>query len=128
MLIKDEVFGQMRTPRSMFMGVFPPNIVWPLHGVKLLGGHANVDFDFTSELLMKRVAKSIEFMDDIAKIIDHECELMLPRTCACISKLYFALRTCSALIFERARHSFDAALRSALERIVTVFGPRCGDW
>nr|GEZ15363.1 hypothetical protein [Tanacetum cinerariifolium] len=56
-----------------------------------------------SELLMKRLAKSIEFVDVVAKIIDHE-------------------------FFERARHSFDAALRSALECIVTASGPKCGDW
>nr|GEV09755.1 hypothetical protein [Tanacetum cinerariifolium] len=31
-------------------------------------------------------------------------------------------------IFERAQNSFDAALRSFLERIVTAFGPGFGDW
>ncbi|GJU16617.1 hypothetical protein Tco_1144583 [Tanacetum coccineum] len=31
-------------------------------------------------------------------------------------------------VFERAQRSFDAALRSALEHIVTASGPRLGDW
>nr|GEW72730.1 hypothetical protein [Tanacetum cinerariifolium] len=80
---------------TSFAGVFPPNIARPLHGVKLLGGAVSADFDFSSELVMKRVAKSIELMDVVAKINDPRCELMLPRACACISKLYFDMRTCS---------------------------------
>ncbi|GKG40394.1 hypothetical protein Tco_0467171, partial [Tanacetum coccineum] len=31
-------------------------------------------------------------------------------------------------IFESAQRSFDAALRYALERIVTASGPGFGDW
>ncbi|GJV20777.1 hypothetical protein Tco_1369797 [Tanacetum coccineum] len=42
----------------------------PMHGVKLLGGPASVDFDFSSELVMKRVAKTIELMDAVARIND----------------------------------------------------------
>ncbi|GJS01131.1 hypothetical protein Tco_0317639 [Tanacetum coccineum] len=34
-----------------------------MHGVKLLGGPASVDFDFCNELLMKRAAKTIVLMD-----------------------------------------------------------------
>ncbi|GJX79191.1 hypothetical protein Tco_0327340 [Tanacetum coccineum] len=45
-----------------------------------------------------------------------------------ISKLYFAMRTCSLRVFELAQRSFDAALRSSLERIVTAFGPGFCDW
>ncbi|GKB29747.1 hypothetical protein Tco_0869148 [Tanacetum coccineum] len=57
-------------PRSRLEGVFSPNISRPLHGVKLLGGSASVDFDFSSELVMKRVAKTIGLMDAVAKIND----------------------------------------------------------
>ncbi|GKD54315.1 putative reverse transcriptase domain-containing protein, partial [Tanacetum coccineum] len=45
-----------------------------------------------------------------------------------ISKLYFSMRTCSPHVFERAQRSFNVALCSALERIVTAFGPGFGDW
>nr|GFA05641.1 hypothetical protein [Tanacetum cinerariifolium] len=55
------------------------------------------------------------------------CELLLLRACADMSKLYFAMRTCSARVFKMAQRSFDAALRSALERIVTTSGPGFGD-
>ncbi|GJU30303.1 hypothetical protein Tco_1173892 [Tanacetum coccineum] len=39
-----------------------------------------------------------------------------------ISKLYFAMHTCSSHVFEMAQCSFDAALHFALERIVTASG------
>ncbi|GKB51256.1 putative reverse transcriptase domain-containing protein [Tanacetum coccineum] len=67
---KTEVFWPKEDPRSRLAGIFPPNIARPLHGVKLLGGPASVDFDFCNELMMKRVAKTIELMDAIAKIND----------------------------------------------------------
>ncbi|GKC48899.1 hypothetical protein Tco_1071644 [Tanacetum coccineum] len=125
---KAEVFWPKENPRSRLADIFPPNIARPLHGVKLLGGPASVDFDFSSELVMKRVTKTIVLMDTIARINDPQCELLLLRACAGISKLYFAMRTCSLRVFEMAQRSFDAALRSALERIVTASGPGFGDW
>ncbi|GJR75913.1 retrovirus-related pol polyprotein from transposon TNT 1-94 [Tanacetum coccineum] len=54
----------------------------PLHGVKLLGEPAGVDFNFSSELVMKRVTKIIVLMDTITKINDHHCELLLLRVCS----------------------------------------------
>ncbi|GKA53128.1 putative reverse transcriptase domain-containing protein [Tanacetum coccineum] len=63
-------------PRSRFAGVFPPNIARPLHGIKLHGGPASVVFDFCSELVMKRVAKTIELMDAIARINDPQCDVL----------------------------------------------------
>nr|GEW56779.1 hypothetical protein [Tanacetum cinerariifolium] len=115
-------------PRSRFAGVFPSNIARPLHGVKLLGWPANANFDFSYELVMKRVSKSIVLMDTIAKLNDPQCELLLQHACAGISKLYFAMRVCSPRVFEQSHRSFDAALRSSLERIVTASGPGFGDW
>ncbi|GKA11029.1 hypothetical protein Tco_0690462 [Tanacetum coccineum] len=38
------------------------------------------------------------------------------------------MHTCSPRVFERAQLSFDAALRSAFERIVTASGRGFGDW
>ncbi|GKA60100.1 hypothetical protein Tco_0759413 [Tanacetum coccineum] len=77
---------------------------------------------------MKRVAKTIEFMDAIAEINDPQCELLLLRSCTGISRLYFTMRTCPPRFFESAQRSFDVALRSSLERIVTTSGPGFGDW
>ncbi|GKB89572.1 hypothetical protein Tco_0961844 [Tanacetum coccineum] len=68
--------------RSTLAGVFSPNIDRPLHGVKLLGRPASVHFDFNSELMMKRVARTIVLMDTIAKINDPQCELLLLHACA----------------------------------------------
>nr|GEV57879.1 putative reverse transcriptase domain-containing protein [Tanacetum cinerariifolium] len=60
------------------------------------------------------------------KVDKTEGELLLLRACAGISKLYFAMRTCSPQVFEMAECSFDVALHSALERIVTASGPDYG--
>ncbi|GKB07206.1 hypothetical protein Tco_0835490 [Tanacetum coccineum] len=67
-------------------------------------------------------------MDAVAKINDPQCELLLVRACTGISKLYFAMRTCLPRVFESVQCSFDVALRSALERIVTTYGPGFSDW
>ncbi|GKC32385.1 hypothetical protein Tco_1039679 [Tanacetum coccineum] len=47
---------------------------------------------------------------------------------ASISKLYFSMCTCLPRVFESAQCSFDGALCSSLERIVTASGPGFGDW
>ncbi|GJV82364.1 hypothetical protein Tco_1522262 [Tanacetum coccineum] len=91
---KTELFWPKEDPRSRLEGVFPPNISWPLYGVKLLSGLVSVDADFSSALVTKRVSKTIGLLDTIAKINDPQCELLLIRACAGISKLYFAMRTC----------------------------------
>ncbi|GJR24240.1 hypothetical protein Tco_0972767 [Tanacetum coccineum] len=125
---KTELFWTKEDPRSRLEGIFPPNISRPLHGVKLLGGPISVDVDYGSALVMKRVSTTIGLLDAVAKINDPQCELLLIRACAGVSKLYFAMRTCSPHVFESAQLSFDMALRSALERIVTASGPGFGDW
>ncbi|GJY51342.1 putative reverse transcriptase domain-containing protein [Tanacetum coccineum] len=125
---KTELFWPKEDPRSRLEGVFPPNISWPLHGVKLLGGPVSVDPGFSNALVMKRVSKTIGLLDAVAKINDPQCELLLIRACAGISKLYFAMRTCPPRVFESAQLAFDMDLHSALERIVTASGPGFGDW
>nr|GEX98100.1 hypothetical protein [Tanacetum cinerariifolium] len=42
--------------------------------------------------------------------------------------LYFTMRTCPSRLFKSAQRSFDMALRSSLERIVTASRPGFGDW
>ncbi|GJZ10821.1 hypothetical protein Tco_0545580 [Tanacetum coccineum] len=125
---KTELFWPKEDPRSRLEGIFPHNISRPLHGVKLLGGPVSVDVDFGSALVMKRVSKTIGLLDAVAKINDPQCELLLIRACAGVSKLYFTMRTCPPHVFESAQLSFDMALRSALERIVMTSGSGFGDW
>nr|GEY70538.1 hypothetical protein [Tanacetum cinerariifolium] len=79
---KNEIFWPKEDPISMFEGVFSPNISRSLHGVKLIGGPVSVDFDFSSELVMKRVSKTIRLMDAVANINDPQCELLLLHACA----------------------------------------------
>ncbi|GJW21396.1 hypothetical protein Tco_0032018 [Tanacetum coccineum] len=73
---KTKVFWPKEDPRSRFAGVFPPHIARPMHGVKLLGMPASADFDFSSELVMMRVSKSIKLMDAVAKINNHQLEAL----------------------------------------------------
>nr|GEX37325.1 hypothetical protein [Tanacetum cinerariifolium] len=108
-------------------GVYAKNVI-NLESDLLVGGAVSVDFGFRSELAMKHVSKTIELMDAVAKINDPQCELLLIRACAWISKLYLAMRTYPPRVFESAQRSFDMALRSALVRIVTVSGLGFGDW
>ncbi|GKD52212.1 hypothetical protein Tco_1281188 [Tanacetum coccineum] len=61
---KTKVFWQRKTQRL----AVPPNIARPLHRVKLREGLPNSNF--SSELVMKRVAKTIELKDAIAMIND----------------------------------------------------------
>nr|GEU30554.1 hypothetical protein [Tanacetum cinerariifolium] len=113
---------------SKLAGIFPPNISRPLHGVKLLGRPVSVDIDFISELVIKKVAKTIKLMDAVAKINDPQCVLLLLRACTGISKLYFSMRTCPPCVFKSAQRSFDVALHFSLKRIVTASRPGFGDW
>nr|GFA22755.1 hypothetical protein [Tanacetum cinerariifolium] len=83
-------------------------------------GPVSVNFDFSSELVLKRVSKTIGLMDAVTKINDPQCELLLLRACTWISKLYFVMRTCPPCVFESAQRSFDVALCSALERITKL--------
>ncbi|GJW97593.1 putative RNA-directed DNA polymerase, partial [Tanacetum coccineum] len=109
-------------PRSRIEGVFPPNIARPLHGVKLLGETASVDFDFSSEIVMKRVDKAIGLIDAVAKINDPQCELLLLRayTDDVLNYAFLASRLQSASLqtmllrysgIVSSRPSFDDALR-----------------
>ncbi|GKD42241.1 putative reverse transcriptase domain-containing protein, partial [Tanacetum coccineum] len=122
---KTEIFWPKEDPRSRLAGIFPPHIARPSHGVKLLGGPASVNFDFCNDLVMKRVAKTIGLMDAIAKINNPQCELLLLRSCAGISRLYFTMRTCPPRVFESAQRSFDvsAGLQTKLLRHTGIVSP-----
>ncbi|GKD60469.1 hypothetical protein Tco_1297978 [Tanacetum coccineum] len=80
-LVVEKVLELIMKDGLRLKGVFPSNIARPSHGVKLLGGPASVDFDFCSQLVMKRVDKTIALMDAVAKINDPQCELLLLRSC-----------------------------------------------
>lgn len=77
------------------MGVFPPNISRPEKGVKLLAAPVSLDTQFIADMVVKRVHKTVELIDAVEKIEDPQCELLLFRNCAGVSRLYFALRTSS---------------------------------
>ncbi|GKA07179.1 putative reverse transcriptase domain-containing protein [Tanacetum coccineum] len=80
------------------------------------------------------ISRWVEFCYSSCQIVttDGATHCGLPRgatgACAGVSKLYFAMRTCPPRVFESAQLSFDMALRSALERIVTASGSGFGDW
>ena len=100
---KTGLFWPVEDPRSRVDGVFPSNIARPLHGVKLLGGSVSLDESFCRDLASKRVSKTISLMEAISKLNDPQCELLLLRNCAGVSKLSYALRTCSLLYLLEAQ-------------------------
>ena len=108
--------------------MFPSNIAHPLHGVKFLGGSVSLDESLCWDLASKRVSKTISLMEAISKLNDPQCELLLLRNCAGVSKLSYALRTCSPLYLLEAQVHFDQTLRASLEKIVIASGPGFGDW
>ncbi|GKA98412.1 hypothetical protein Tco_0826349, partial [Tanacetum coccineum] len=108
---------------GLHLNIDKTELFWPKEDPR-----SSVDVDFGSALVMKRVSKTIGLLNAVAKINDPQCELLLIRACAGASKLYFAMRTCPPRVFESAQLSFDMALSSALERIVTASGPGFGDW
>jgi hypothetical protein len=67
-------------------------------------------------------------MEAISKLNDPQCELLLLCNYAGVSKLSYALRTCSPLYLSEAQVQFDQSLRASLEKIVTTSGPGFGDW
>ena len=77
---------------------------------------------------MKSVTGTIGVHDSVGRIDAPQCERLILRGCTGISTLSFALRTCSPGVFVSAGLSFDVAVRSSLERIVTASGPGFGDW
>ncbi|GKD19737.1 putative reverse transcriptase domain-containing protein, partial [Tanacetum coccineum] len=99
---KTEVFWPREDPRSRLAGVFSPTIARPLHGVKLLGGPVSVDFGFSSELVLKRVAKSIELMDVAAKLNDPYLQTKLLRHSGIVS---------SGLAFDSALNAFNMKMK-----------------
>ncbi|KAL5700962.1 peptidylprolyl isomerase [Ranunculus cassubicifolius] len=124
---KTALFWPAEDPRSRLEGLFPANIARPERGVKLLGGPVSTDLSFNSDISMMRVDKTIAQMDAVSKLHDPQSELLLLRNCTGVSKLYFAMRTCSPRAFEIAQTKFDEALRVSLQRVVTTSGPGFGD-
>ncbi|GJX36459.1 hypothetical protein Tco_0248016 [Tanacetum coccineum] len=81
---KTEVFWPKEDPRGRFAGVFTPNIACPLHGVKLLGGPASENIDFSSELVMKRVARYIVLLDTVFEQAQRSLDAALRSSLECI--------------------------------------------
>jgi hypothetical protein len=125
---KTELFWPAEDPRSRVDDMLPINIARPLNGVKLLGGSVSLDEGFCRDLASKRVSKTIHLIEAINKLNDPQCELLLLHNCEGVSKLSYALRTCSPLHLSEAQAQFDQTLRASLEKIVTASGPGFGDW
>ncbi|MCI50113.1 hypothetical protein A2U01_0071357, partial [Trifolium medium] len=87
-------------------------------GVKLLGGAVSRDKSFIEGVAMKRTVGAVELMHLLPQLKDPQSELLLPRSCMGIAKLFFGLRTCQPIHMEEASMLFDKELRGAVEDIV----------
>nr|GEV56662.1 integrase, catalytic region, zinc finger, CCHC-type, peptidase aspartic, catalytic [Tanacetum cinerariifolium] len=73
-------------------------LVKPGGGIHPIGRPSSMDFDFISGLVMKRVAKSINLMDVVAKINDPKCKLLLLRVFA-DEDLYLTICICGLGVY-----------------------------
>ncbi|GJZ27620.1 putative reverse transcriptase domain-containing protein [Tanacetum coccineum] len=109
---KTEVFWPKEAPRSRLEGVFPPNISRPLHGVKLVGVPVSVDFNFSSELVMKIASKPIGLMDVSAQ---QSFDVALRSALERITKLIrHAGIVAFAPTFDDALYVFDTSMKTKL--------------
>lgn len=76
-------------PRRDADAVFPTDIGKTQIGVKLLGGPVSLDTQFCCNMILERVEKSIYLIHNIRKLQDPQCDLLVLRNCACVSKLPF---------------------------------------
>ncbi|CAI0391957.1 unnamed protein product [Linum tenue] len=70
---KTKVFFPTEDPMSRLPGVFPTSIARPPHGVTVMDGPVSSCSDFRSDLVAKRVIRTIELMDLVARIDDPQC-------------------------------------------------------
>lgn len=87
--------------------VFPTNIGRPAGGVTLLGEPVSLDMEFCSNIVRGRVDKTLQLMNNIQELQDPQSELLLLRSCAGVSRLYFALRTTCPEALQVAGSRFD---------------------
>ncbi|XP_026384575.1 uncharacterized protein LOC113280132 [Papaver somniferum] len=84
---KIELFWPSPDPRASTICVFPPDISRPEKGVKLLGAPVSLDAQFNADMVVKRVHKIVELIDAVEKHGDPQCELLLFRNLAGVSRL-----------------------------------------
>ncbi|XP_026428642.1 uncharacterized protein LOC113324540 [Papaver somniferum] len=123
---KTELFWPSPDPRASTIGVFPPYISRPEKGVKLLGAPFSLDAQFNADMVVRRVHKTVELVDAIEKLEDPQCELLLFRNCAGVSRLYFALRTTMPDYKYEAQDLLDAQLYKFLHHVITGDRPGFG--
>lgn len=92
-LHKTEIFWPTVDERSRLEDVFPAEIAIPTEGDKLLGIPVSLNHQFCSDIILDRVNKTVHLMHAIQSLGDPRSELLLLHNCACISKLYFTMRT-----------------------------------
>ncbi|XP_026428293.1 uncharacterized protein LOC113324185 [Papaver somniferum] len=125
-IAKTELFWPSYDPRRDLDNVFPTNIGRPAGGVTLLGGPISLDMEFCSNIVRGRVDKTLQLMNNIHELQDPQSELLLLRSCAGVSRLYFSLRTTCPEALQVAGSRFDDHLMQYLRRLVVGDGAGFG--
>ncbi|XP_026459150.1 uncharacterized protein LOC113359785 [Papaver somniferum] len=125
-ITKTELFWPTPDPRSLIPGVFPDNIGRPSTDVKLLGGPVSLDLQFSKEMVMRRVTKTINLMSVVKKLKDPQSELLLLHNCTGVSRLYFTMSTTNPLALQQAMTHFDDHLFQYLRQLITADGAGFG--
>ncbi|XP_026397756.1 uncharacterized protein LOC113293280 [Papaver somniferum] len=82
--------------------------------------------EFCSNIVRGRVDKTLHLMNNIQELQDPQSELLLLRSCAGVSRLYFALRTTFPEALQVAGSRFDDHLMQYLRRLVVGDGAGFG--
>lgn len=121
-----QLFWPCVDPRSQDDGVFPASISIPTHGVKMLGGLVSCNLQFCSDLVKHKIDKTLQLMESVKQLHDPQSELLLLRSCAGVSKLYFDLRTTQPEAHQQIISCYDRPLTQFLQHIVTGDGAGFG--
>lgn len=114
------------SPDSRSFELFPSHISRPPNGVQLLGGPVSTNSGLCMDMVHKRVQKIVRLMEDVSKLEDPQCELLLLRNCTGVSRLYFTLRTTMTGFMDSDAETFDTHLFQFLRRSIRGDGPGYG--
>lgn len=119
-LKKTEIYWRSLDPGCS--GVFPRDMPWVNHGVKLLDGAVNTKASFITGFSRQQVEKTPTLMNLLAQTKDLHYELVLLRVCTGLAKLGFSLCTCPQEFFEEAAQLIDQGFRKVLQVIAVYDG------
>jgi len=117
-------------PRQRRTGPRSINGVRLVHdpGIELLGGAVSNDFDFVTDVVMRRVRKCSASIDLLFQLEDPQLVLLLLRSCLGMAQMTYTWRTHDPRLILPCSIAFEQTIINALRWIVVSGGPRFGNF